>query len=136
MVIRVEQGKGRRDRYVMLSPVLLDVLRDYWRLERPADLLFPSPRDGGPIPRRTIQYACRRAAADAGLEKVVTPHTLRHSFATHVLEDGANIRVLQLLLGHRSLTTTARYTHVSRESICAVPSPLDRLDLGAGRESQ
>ena len=129
MVITIRQGKGRKDRYVMLSPVLLDVLRAYWKVERPVDWLFPCAAGTGPYPTRTIQLVCRQAAVDAGLSKRVTPRTLRHSFATHLLENGANIRIIQLLPGHRSLRTTADYTHVSRESICAVASPLDCIDL-------
>ena len=129
MVITIRQGKGRKDRHVMLSPVLLEVLREYWKVERQVDWLFPCAAGTGPYPTRTIQLVCRQAAVAAGLSKFVTPRTLRHSFATHLLENGANIRIIQLLLGHRSLRTTANYTHVSRESICAVASPLDRINL-------
>jgi site-specific recombinase XerD len=127
MVIRVEQGKGRKDRYVMLSPVLLEALRAYWLAERPTDWLFPGSVAGEPISPHTVFEACRRGARKAGLSKTVSPRILRHSFATHLLEAGANIRIIQELLGHRSLRTTARYTHVSRDVVCAVESPLDRL---------
>jgi integrase/recombinase XerD len=127
MMIHVRQGKGQKDRYVMLSPVLLDLLRAYWKTQRPTDWLFPgkSPENG--VSPSSIRRACSAAAADAGLSKRVTVRTLRHSFATHLLESGANIRVIQMLLGHRSLSTTGRYTFVSRETICSVASPLDSL---------
>ena len=129
MVIRVEQGKGGRDRYVMLSPQLLGILRSYWKLARPAHWLFPG-RDGEhPIGPTVLHAACRTACAAAGLSKRVTVHTLRHSFATHLLESGTDIRIIQALLGHSSLNTTARYTQVATSTIRATPSPLDRLQL-------
>jgi integrase/recombinase XerD len=129
MVIRVEQGKGGRDRYVMLSPQLLGILRSYWRLARPEHWLFPG-RDGAhPISPTVLHAACRSACAAAGLNKRVTIHTLRHSFATHLLESGTDIRIIQALLGHCSLNTTARYTKVATSTICGTPSPLDRLRL-------
>jgi len=130
MVIRVEQGKGARDRYVMLSVQLLDILRSYWRLARPTPpWLFP--RRGGelPIHSASLSAACRSAAAASGLSKKVTVHTLRHSFATHLLESGTDIRIIQALLGHRNLSTTSLYTQVATNTICATPSPLDRLRL-------
>jgi len=129
MVIRVEQGKGGRDRYVMLSPQLLGILRSYWKLARPAHWLFPG-RDGEhPIGPAVLHAACRSACAASGLSKRVTVHTLRHSFATHLLESGTDIRIIQALLGHSSLNTTARYTQVATSTIRATPSPLDRLHL-------
>jgi integrase/recombinase XerD len=129
MVIRVEQGKGGRDRYVMLSPQLLGILRSYWKLARPAHWLFPG-RDGEhPIGPTVLHAACRSACAASGLSKRVTVHTLRHSFATHLLESGTDIRIIQALLGHSSLNTTARYTQVATSTIRATPSPLDRLHL-------
>jgi integrase/recombinase XerD len=129
MVIRVEQGKGGRDRYVMLSPQLLGILRSYWKLARPKHWLFPG-RDGEhPIGPTVLHAACRSACAAAGLSKRVTVHTLRHSFATHLLESGTDIRIIQALLGHSSLNTTARYTQVATSTIRATPSPLDRLRL-------
>ena len=129
MVIRVEQGKGGRDRYVMLSPQLLGILRSYWRLARPAHWLFPG-RDGEhPISPTVLHAACRSACAASGLSKRVTVHTLRHSFATHLLESGTDIRIIQALLGHSSLNTTARYTQVATSTIRGTPSPLDRLRL-------
>lgn len=127
MVIRVRQGKGRKDRYVMLSPVLLKVLRLYWQAARPTTWLFPSRVAGQPISDSAIQKACQSAARDAGLAKEVTVRTLRHCFATHLLEAGANIRLIQTLLGHRSVHTTQRYTHISTDVVCAAPSPLDLL---------
>lgn len=127
MMIRVEQGKGRKDRYVMLSPNLLELLRAYWKVARPADWLFPGQRPGTHLTAKRVLQVCIKAGAAAGLTKRATVRALRHSFATHLLEAGANIRVIQVLLGHRSLRTTARYTHVSRETICSTSSPLDQL---------
>ena len=127
MVIRVEQGKGGKDRYVMLSPQLLRILRGYWRLTRPKRWLFPGRDEERPLEPTTLHAACRSARAAAGLAKEVTAHTLRHSFATHLLENGADIRIIQVLLGHASLSSTARYTRVATKTISKTPSPLDRL---------
>jgi len=127
MMIRVDQGKGRKDRYVMLSPNLLELLRAYWRAARPAYWLFPGQRHGTHLTARRVLQVCIKAGVAAGLTKRATVRALRHSFATHLLEAGANIRVIQILLGHRSLRTTARYTHVSRETICSTCSPLDLM---------
>jgi integrase/recombinase XerD len=129
MVIRVEHGKGGKDRYVMLSAQLLKILRLYWRLSRPKDWLFPGREESRPIDVRLLGAACRSAGKAAGLGKRVTVHTLRHSFATHLLENGTDIRIIQVLLGHNNLATTARYTQVSRKIIAQTPSPLDRLRL-------
>jgi integrase/recombinase XerD len=129
MVIRVEQGKGGRDRYVMLSPQLLGILRSYWRLARPAHWLFPGRDREHPINPTVLHAGCRSACAACGLSKRVTVHTLRHSFATHLLENGTDVRIIQALLGHRSLDTTARYTQVATSTIRGTPSPLDRLRL-------
>lgn len=126
-LITVRQGKGLCDRHVMLSPALLDILRDHWKRERPVDWLFASADQATPIGISTIRYVCKRAAVDAGLSKRVTPRTLRHCFATHLLEDGNDIRIIQELLGHQSLRTTARYTHVSGIRIASTASPLDRI---------
>jgi len=127
MVIRVEEGKGRKDRYVMLSPKLLDVLRDYWRTTRPKEWLFPGDLPGQPISTAAVEHACRSARCQSNIDKPVTPHSLRHAFAVHLLEGGADLRTIQLLLGHRSLSTTARYLRLATNKICATASPLDSL---------
>ena len=129
MVIRVEHGKGGKDRYVMLSAQLLRILRTYWRLARPADWLFPGRDATGPIDVQVLHSACRSACIASGLDKRVTVHTLRHSFATHLLENGTDIRIIQVLLGHNNLSSTARYTQVSAGLIRRTESPLDRLKL-------
>lgn len=129
MVIRVCQGKGKKDRYVMLSPRLLDILRVYWKAHRPREWLFLGRDQQRPLGRGSVNEACAMIARKAGLTKHVTPHTLRHSFATHLLEAGTDIRTIQALLGHRSLRTTALYTYVSMTKIVATTSPLDLLDL-------
>jgi integrase/recombinase XerD len=129
MVIRVRQGKGGKDRVVMLSPVLLEHLRTYLRRERPSEWLFPGSEPEKPLCISAVQKACNQAARAAGVRKRVTPHVLRHSFATHMLESGADLRLIQTLLGHRSVATTQLYTHVSADRIRAVANPLDRLDL-------
>jgi site-specific recombinase XerD len=128
-VIRIEQGKGGKDRYVMLSAQLLQILRAYWRLARPARWLFPGRELDHPVSVATLQEACRVATRTAGLSKPVTVHTLRHSFATHLLEAGTDIRIIQVLLGHARLATTARYAQVATRMIAGTPSPLDRLSL-------
>jgi integrase/recombinase XerD len=129
MVLRVRQGKGRKDRYVMLSPKLLEILRAYWKAARPKTWLFPGLDPDRPISAAAVMKACRQARRASGLEKHVTFHALRHSFATHLLEAGADLRTIQVLLGHDSPRTTALYTHISPEALRATPSPLDRLDL-------
>jgi site-specific recombinase XerD len=136
MVIRVCQGKGKKDRYVMLSPQLLPILRDYYKAFRPSRWLFFGHDKGRPLNRRAVWLACRRIARRAGLSKRVTVHTLRHSFATHLLEAGVDLRTIQALLGHRSLRTTALYTYVSLERIAATPSPLDLLGKSADGRQQ
>jgi site-specific recombinase XerD len=128
-VIRIENGKGGKERYVMLSAPLLGILRSYWRLAHPSLYLFPGRTENKPIEQTVLHAACRSAAAAAGLDKRVSVHVLRHSFATHLLESGADIRVIQVLLGHENLSTTARYTRVSTGLIAATASPLDRLSL-------
>jgi site-specific recombinase XerD len=128
MLLRVEQGKGRKDRYAMLSPRLLEVLRIYWRAARPKMYLFPSWRTGKHLNASSLQQACRDAWLRSGLRKRVTVHTLRHSFATHLLENGTDVRVIQVLLGHSLIDTTARYAAVTPQLIAATLSPLDRLD--------
>ena len=134
MVIRVRQGKGKKDRYVMLSPKLLAVLREYWKIARPTKWLFPGRDRKQPLDRSTVWQVCRQIARRAGLTKKVTPHTLRHSFATHLLEAGTDIRTIQALLGHRSLRTTALYTYVSFQKVVATRSPLDLLETAAVEE--
>jgi integrase/recombinase XerD len=129
MVIRVRQGKGNKDRYVMLSPRLLELLREYWKVERPSDWLFPGRTKGEPLTAAVLQAAVRCIREDSGINKRVTAHTLRHSFATHLLEAGTDIRTIQMLLGHTSLQTTAKYTHVSESTVGATTSPLDRLPV-------
>ena len=127
MVIRVEQGKGRKDRYVMLSPQLLELLRDWWRVGQPQAWRFPGRVLGAPLTTRQLNRACHAAAQIAELEKPVSLHTLRHSFATHLLEHNIDIRVIQVLLGHAKLDTTALYAQVATKTIREVMSPLDRL---------
>lgn len=127
MVIRVAQGKGRKDRYVMLSPRLLAVLREYWKAARPTAFLFPGQRPGTHIGSQAVYYACKDAMRAANIQKNISTHTLRHSFATHLLENGADLRTIQILLGHSNLNTTAVYTHVSRQKIEGTKSPLDLL---------
>jgi site-specific recombinase XerD len=135
MVLRVQQGKGKKDRIVMLSPKLLGVLREYYKAFRPTATLFFGRDKGRPLDRGTVLRACRLIARRAGLSKRVTVHTLRHSFATHLLEAGVDLRTIQALLGHRSLRTTALYTFVSTERVAATPSPLDLLSAAAtGRQ--
>jgi integrase/recombinase XerD len=127
MMLRIEQGKGRKDRYAMLSPTLLELLRDWYRIARPQGWLFPGQNPTNPITERQLTRACHAAAEMADLKKRVTPHTLRHSFATHLLEQNIDIRVIQVLLGHSKLETTALYTRVATNTIREVMSPLDRL---------
>jgi len=129
MVIRIERGKGGKQRYAMLSAQLLRILRTYWRLARPQHWLFPGRDPTHPIDQTVLHAACRSAREAAALTKQVTVHVLRHSFATHLLETGTDIRVIQVLLGHNNLSTTARYTQVSTSTIQQTMSPLDRLDL-------
>jgi integrase/recombinase XerD len=129
MLLRVEHGKGAKDRYVMLSTQLLEILRCYWRVARPVHWLFPGRDSDRPVDPKLVHAACRTACAVSGLSKRVTVHTLRHSFATHLLEGGTDIRIIQVLLGHRSLATTARYTRVSARTIQNTVSPLDRVTL-------
>jgi len=127
MVIRVEQGKGRKDRYVMLSAHLLALLRAYWKTARPQGWLFPGRDRVNPLTPRQLNRACHAAAQVAGIDKRVSLHTLRHSFATHLLEQKVDIRVIQVLLGHKKLDTTALYSQVATRTIREVRSPLEHL---------
>lgn len=129
------QGKGAKDRYAMLSSRLLAVLRRYWIAVRSTDYLFPSWRAGQHLSPASLQQACRDAALRSGLRKRITVHTLRHSFATHLLEGGTDIRVIQVLLGHTRLDTTARYASVSPQLIGATISPLDQLERSPGKRA-
>ena len=129
MVIHVHHGKGAKDRIVMLSPQLLEILRAYWRRARPFDWLFPGRDRIRPIGAGSLHGVCKVATEVSGLAKKVTPHTLRHSFATHLLESGVDIRIIQVLLGHNHLSTTARYTQVATATITGTESPLDRLTV-------
>ena len=127
MVLRVDQGKNRKDRYVMLSPRLLEELRVYWKAVRPKTWLFPGDIPGQPISKGAVELACQKAHRAAGIHKPITPHSLRHAFATHLLESGTDVRRIQLLLGHRSLATTSRYLKIATSTVCATISPLDLL---------
>ena len=127
MVIRVDQGKGNKDRYVMLSPRLLEALRSYWAVERPKPWLFPGDVPGQPISRGAVGKACEKAHSACGIPKPITPHSLRHAFAVHLLEQGTDVRTIQLLLGHRSLATTAKYLRIATSKVCSTSSPLDLL---------
>ena len=127
MMLRVDQGKGRKDRYVMLSPRLLELLRKYWKAMRPTAWLFPGDVPGQPITRSAVGLACHKAHRASGITKPITAHSLRHAFATHLLESGTDVRTIQLLLGHRSLATTSRYLKVATTTVCATASPFDVL---------
>ena len=129
MVIRVDQGKGRKDRYVMLPPKLLAILRDYWKRTHPEEWLFPGDRPGQPISPLTINHTCRQVRQQCGIGKPVTPHSLRHAFAVHLLEAGTDLRTIQLLLGHRNLSTTAQYLMIATSKVCATASPLESLHV-------
>lgn len=127
MVIRVDQGKGQKDRYVMLSERLREILRNWWRVEKPRHWLFPGDIEGRPISKDAVEQACHKARLRFPIRKPVTPHSLRHAFAVHMLEAGTDVRTIQLLLGHRSLATTARYLRIATSKVCSASSPLDLL---------
>jgi site-specific recombinase XerD len=131
MLIRIDQGKNRKDRYVGLSEKLLKILKEYWRSAKvkPKTWLFPGRSGSKPINRNSVRHMVNKAKEVAGIKKPVTTHTLRHSFATHQLEDGVDIRKIQLMLGHRSLRTTAVYLHVASNYLEGTSNPLDTLDL-------
>lgn len=134
MVLRVEQGKGKKDRYVMLSPKLLEILRDWWRVERPQCWLFPGDKLGEHISKDAVEHACQKAHRLCHIPKPITPHSLRHAFAVHLLEQGTDVRTIQLLLGHRSLATTAKYLRIATSKVCSTSSPLDLLPHPAALE--
>ncbi len=132
MIVRIRGGKGHKDREVMLSERLLEALRDHWRRYKPKEWLFPGGcwhTSSKPITVKAVYHACQQAAKRAGLEKKVHPHLLRHCFATHLLEAGADLRTIQMLLGHRDLEETTIYLHISKRHLNATPSPLDSLTL-------
>ena len=133
MVIHVRQGKGSRDRDVLLTPKLLETLREYWRWMKPQTYLFPGTVDNWradvPITEKIVWTAVADAAKSAGLTKRISPHTLRHSFATHMLEAGADLRTIQVLLGHAKLAHTTVYLHLSQRHLQAVPSPLEAIEV-------
>jgi site-specific recombinase XerD len=136
MLLRVEMGKGRKDRFAMLSPQLLELLRDWYRIARPRLYMFPGRDKIGPMTPRQLNRICHMAAELAGLPSWIAPHTLRHSFATHLLEQNIDVRVIQVLLGHAKLDTTARYTQVATNIIREVMSPLDRLSPLAPKKTE
>jgi site-specific recombinase XerD len=138
MVIHVRQGKGGRDRDVLLTPKLLETLREYWRWMKPRTYLFPGTvknwRADVPVTTKIVWVAVTEAARRAGITKRVSPHTLRHSFATHMLEAGADLRTIQVLLGHTKLADTTVYLHLSRRHLQAVPSPLEAIEISSPDE--
>ena len=135
MMLRVDQGKGGKDRYVMLSPRLLQELRSYWRAGRPKTWLFPGDVEGQPITRDAVGQACQRARRSCGIQKPITPHSLRHAFATHLLEMDTNLADIQALLGHASIRSTQRYAQVSRARLAKTKSPLDLLGTPEGKKT-
>jgi len=136
MVIRVEQGKGQKDRYVMLSPKLLQSLRNWWRVAKPNLWLFPGDIAGMHISKDAVEQACQKAQRRCCIPKPITPHSLRHAFAVHLLESGTDVRTIQLLLGHRSLATTARYLRIATSKVCSTTSPLDLLPRPVAPEAK
>jgi len=134
MVLRVDQGKGKKDRYVMLSQKLLEILREWWRAERPEHWLFQGDRPGWHITRSAVESECGNTNRICKIPKPITPHSVRHAFAVHLLESGTDIRTIQLLLGHRSLATTAKYLRIATTKVCSTSSPLDLLPRPVSRE--
>ncbi len=136
MVLRVEQGKGMKDRYVMLSPKLLEILREWWRVEKPEHWLFTGDMPGQHITRAAVERECQKAHRICKIPKPITPHSMRHAFAVHLLEQGTDVRTIQLLLGHRSLATTAKYLRIATTKVCSTSSPLDLLPHPVSLEVQ
>lgn len=136
MVVCLRQGKGQQDRTIMLSPRLVDILREYWLKFKPQTYLFPGPDPARAITRNTVGSICRTAAKNARLTKPVHPHTLRHCFASHLLEQGVDLRRLQLVLGHKHMRTTSRYLHVSPHALQSIISPLDNLSIDSEEDAQ
>jgi site-specific recombinase XerD len=132
MLVHVKGAKGRKDRYTLLSKTALEILREYWRKYKPAKWLFEGARDGRYLSTRTVEKLLTHACEKAGIKKEVSVHTLRHSFATHLLESGTDLRYIQELLGHANSKTTEIYTHVSTKSLGKIQSPLDSLNLKKG----
>lgn len=135
MLVHVREGKGEFPRQVRLSPKLLELLRIYWRCRKPKDWLFPGQKPGAPMHLSGIQQICQKLRKKAGITRPFSPHVMRHSFATHLLDDGVDLRTSQLLLGHADLQTTARYLHVSERRFQTAPSPLDTLLIREIRNS-
>ena len=129
MMIRIQLGKGHKDRDVQLSPKLLELLRCYWRKVRPGEWMFPGQNPDQPLTRDAVGNAVAQAGQRAGLKKHISPHSFRHAYAVHLLEAGTDVRRIQLLLGHRSLATTARYLRLATTTVCATTSPLDLLPI-------
>jgi integrase/recombinase XerD len=127
MVLRVDLGKGKKDRYVMLSPKLLEILREWWRVERPEHWLFRGDKPGWHITRNAVELECKKTKRICKISKPITPHSMRHAFAVHLLEQGTDVRTIQLLLGHRSIATTAKYLRIATTKVCSTSSPLDLL---------
>jgi integrase/recombinase XerD len=136
MVIRVDQGKGQKDRYVMLSPKLLEILREWWRMAKPKPWLFPGDFPGHPITRGAVERACQEAHRACRISKPITPHSMRHAFAVHLLERGTDVRTIQLLLGHRSLATTTHYLRIATTKVCSTTSPFDLLPHPVAADSK